>query len=421
MSSADTLALRGGPRAVKSPLPLMRPGALRIGSDEEAAVLAALRARVLYRYDASPSTVAELERRMTGRLGVPHALAVSSGTAALTCALVGLGIGPGDEVIVPAYTWIAVPNAVLLAGAVPIVAEIDDTLGMDASDAARKRTPATRAIVAVHMRGASCRMDALGALGLPLIEDVAQAPGASFRGQPLGSFGAAAAFSFQAYKVLTAGEGGLLVTDDRETFLRAAAHHDYDSPTYFGVPESEFRARAAYGHSLRMNELEGALALAQLDRLDGTIAAMRAKKARLVESISATLARHGCERRAEADPHGELGLALIFLLPDGAKARAVANALRAEGVDGAFVLYDPAQPDYHVYAHWTPILEKRTPSGKAGPWDWLGRRVDYAPDMCPRASERLARAVHLDVSPELSDEQLEQIGDAIRKVLNGLA
>ncbi len=387
-------------------------------------MLAALRRKCLYRYDVSPSVVSEVEREFAARAGVPHALAVNSGTSALICALTGLGIGPGDEVIVPAYTWIAVPNAVVAVGAVPIIAEIDDSLTLDPSDVERKLGPATRALIAVHMRGAPCRMDELGAVakqaGVRVVEDVAQAPGGSHRERPLGGIGDAAAFSFQGYKVVTCGEGGMVLAKDRDVFLRALAYHDFDAPHYFGVSEQAWAERASPGQSLRMHELEAALLSTQLARLDSTVARMRAHKAQLKSSLADLVAAKGCRFRALADERGEIGLALVVYLPDPAQARAVAHALRAEGVDGASVLFDPKAIDYHVYAHWTAILDKRTPSGKAGPWSWCERAVDYRSDMCPKTSDLLGRALHLDVSPELSGEQIEDISAAVRKVLTAL-
>src|SRR5262249_36041085 len=153
------------------------------------------------------------------------AIAVTSGTAALMCGLAGVGIGPGDEVIVPAYTWIAAVSAVLMMGAIPILAEIDDTLTLDPADVARKITPRTKALMPVHMRGAPARMADVLALarehGLRVVEDVAQAPGGSYYGRSLGALGDAGCFSLQFNKIITCGEGGLLVTSDDEVYKRA--------------------------------------------------------------------------------------------------------------------------------------------------------------------------------------------------------
>src|SRR5215212_759792 len=190
VAEATTLAIEGGTPAVTSPLPRMYPGGMRIGREEEEAVLEVLRSKRLFRYygpQSSRSWVSDLEDAFAATIGVHHAAAVSSGSAALMCALAGLGVGPGDEVIVPAYTWIATASAIVAMGAVPILAEVDESLTLDPSDVRRKITPYTKAIIPVHMRGGVSRMAELKAVAqkhnLKLLEDVAQAAGASYQGQ----------------------------------------------------------------------------------------------------------------------------------------------------------------------------------------------------------------------------------------------
>ena len=221
MATHERLAIHGGAPAMRSPLPPMYPGGLRIGEEEEAAVLTALRSKRLFRYygpDSGPSQVQAFEQAFAVHMDVKYALAVTSGTAALMCALVGLGIGPGDEVIVPAYTWIASASAVFAVGAVPVIAAVDRSLTLDPASVEANLTAYTKAIIVVHMRGAPAAMDALQAIaaahGLAIIEDAAQACGGSYHGKRLGTIGAVGAFSFQYNKVITSGEGGMLVTND---------------------------------------------------------------------------------------------------------------------------------------------------------------------------------------------------------------
>src|SRR3954470_7213659 len=221
VAEATRLAIEGGTPAVTSPLPRMYPGGMRIGREGEEAVLEVLRSKRLFRYygpQSSRSWVTDLEDAFATVMGVQHAAAVSSGSAALMCALAGLGVGPGDEVIVPGYTWIASATAVIAMGAVPIIAEVDESLTLDPADVRRKITPATKAIIPVHMRGAPSQMDELMAIArehnLGVMEDVAQADGGSYHGRRLGSIGDVGAFSLQFNKILTCGEGGVLVTDD---------------------------------------------------------------------------------------------------------------------------------------------------------------------------------------------------------------
>jgi dTDP-4-amino-4,6-dideoxygalactose transaminase len=401
----------------------MLPGALQIGKDEEQAVLSVLRSRALFRWDASPSQVRAFEEEFARRMQSPHALAVHSGTAALICGLVALKVGPGDEVIVPGYTWISTASAVIAVGAVPILAEIDDSLTLDPLDVERKISPRTRAIIPVHTHGVAASMDELLTLardrGLLVLEDAAQAAGGAYRGRPLGSLGEAGAYSLQAYKNLTSGEGGVLVTKDRDTFLRAVGYHDHGSPPYFGISIDEWLPESILGLSMRMAELAGALARVQLARLDSTVEAMRRHKARLTQALRRLSRERGLGFRRLPDGDGETGQALVLFVPASELAARVTAALSAEGVP-ASLLFARETLDHHVYYFWRPILERRTPTGRPGPWDWLGHDVRYDREMCPRTLELLGRAVHIPVSPQLTGEQVDQIAEGVEKVVTSL-
>ncbi len=400
------------PPAVRGAVPPPLPGATRIGDAEEGAAVEAvrrvIRRRRLFRHSGvssnplEPSEVARLERAFGERLGTRHALALNSGTSALVAGLVGAGVGPGDEVVVPAYTWVSTATAVMAAGAVPVVAEVDESLTIDPEDAAAKVSERTRALVAVHMRGAPAAMDRLGDLvrrkDLKLLEDAAQAAGASFRGRRLGSIGDAGAFSFHHAKVITSGEGGLLATDDHALHERATMYHDSASPVHAGVAMDDW----APGLNLRMSELQAAVALTQLRRLDELLAAMRARKARLKELLAAPLRARGVSFRTIHDRDGDAGLAMIFFLPNGAETARVVAALEDQNVPASRLYHGGERlprdyTDLHVYPHWTPVL----------------RRFSYSPDACPRTVELLSRAVHVDVSPDLAADQTEQMAGAI--------
>jgi 8-amino-3,8-dideoxy-alpha-D-manno-octulosonate transaminase len=236
-SKQDALAIEGGKPTKERPDPPMYPGGMLIGEEEEQAVLEVLRAKRLFRYygpEPGPSKVEELEKAFAEHAGTRYALAVTSGTAALICGLQGIGVGPGDEVIVPAYTWIASPGSVVAVGAVPVVAEVDESLTLDPADVERKITPYTKAIMPVHMRGTPSRMDALMDVarrhGLKVIEDAAQADGASYKGRRLGSIGDVGCFSLQFNKILTSGEGGMVITNDEQVWKRALMFHDVVGP-----------------------------------------------------------------------------------------------------------------------------------------------------------------------------------------------
>ena len=211
------------------------PGSLLIGQEEIDEVIEVLRSKYLYRYgpdsDAEfKAKVRTFEENVASRLGTRYAVAVNSGTSALSVILGGLAIGAGDEVIVPGFTFIASMSAIVYAGALPVLAEIDDTFNLDPADVEARITPRTRAILAVHMLGSPARLDELLAIaqrhGITLIEDCAQAFGGSFHGKPLGSLGVAGGLSFNAYKTITAGDGGMVVTNDEALYRRCFAMHD---------------------------------------------------------------------------------------------------------------------------------------------------------------------------------------------------
>jgi len=408
--------------AIRHPMPPMYPGGMRIDEEEEQAVLEVIRSKRLFRYygpNPGPSKVEEFEKAFAQFMGAKYAVAVTSGTAALICGLVGLGVGPGDEVILPAYTWIASASAVVAVGAVPVMAEVDESLTLDPADLEKKITPYTKAVIPVHMRGAPCRMDLIMDVArrhnLKVLEDAAQANGGSYHGKRLGTFGDAGAFSLQFNKIITSGEGGVIITDQEEVWKRVVMVHDVIGGERNHFPETEILP----GVNFRMPELLGAVALVQLKRLDTLLEIMRHNKQILKESMADIARRKGVTFRTLHDPAGDTAIALVFFTPDAASAQRVGAALEAEGGD-AWILYSPEQVDYHVYPHWSPIMHQRTWTPLGGPWRNHPRPITYTKDMCPRTLDLLSRAVHLDVSPELTSLNLEELADALNKALEAV-
>jgi dTDP-4-amino-4,6-dideoxygalactose transaminase len=357
-----------------------------------------------------------LEQAFSTAVGVPHALAVTSGTAALMTALAGLGVGPGMEVIVPAYTWIATASAVVAVGAVPVMAEVDESLTLDPADVEAKITPYTRAVIPVHMRGVPCRMDVLMEVArrhnLTVLEDAAQANGASYQGKRLGAWGDAGAFSLQFNKIITSGEGGIVTANSTAVYERAVMFHDVVGGQRNQVPEE----RILPGINFRMPELLAAVALVQLRRLDALLHAMRLRKKMLKDSLSAVSKSKGIQFRTINDPDGEAAVCLVFYMPETALAQQVSEALAAEGLS-TWLLYHPEGVDYHVYAHWSPILAQRAWTPGGGPWAAHPRQITYDKQMCPRTLNLLGRAIHIDISPDLTNANLEEMTEALNKVL----
>ncbi len=425
--SREKLAIEGGAPVRAEPLPPMYPGGMMIGDEEKQAVLAVLDDKNLFRFagpSKTPSRVSTFEEKFAQHFGTRFALAVSSGTAALHCGLVALGIGPGDEVILPAYTFISSATAIIAAKAVPIIVEVDDSLTIDPADVERHVTPRTRAIMPVHMRGAPCDMDRIMAIAkkhnLKVIEDVAQADGASFHGRRLGTFGEVGAFSLQFNKVITTGEGGVVVTDDKILYDRARIFHD-GAGGFFGGRKEPVSVPFFPGLNYRMSEIAGALALVQLGRLEGLLQAMRTRKARIKAAIEPTARVKGVGFRRENDPAGDAAVALILYMPSADKAREVARALSAENIR-AGSMFNEGVPDWHVAFHWKHIIAQNMPTELGCPYrcPLYQGEVRYSADMWPRTLDLLGRSVHLDISPLLTDTDCDQIAEGIVKVLDAL-
>lgn len=418
----EKLAIDGGVPSKQRPNPPMYPGGMMIDHEEEQEILDVLRTKRLFRYygpEKGPSKVDALEKTFAAHMGVRRALAVTSGTAALICGLRAIGVGPGDEVIVPAYTWIASASAVLATGAVPVVAEVDSSLTLDPADVEARISPYTRAIIPVHMRGAPCRMDELLAIaqkhGLKMVEDAAQADGASYKGRRVGSMGDVGCFSLQFNKIITSGEGGMIITNSDELWKRAMMFHDVVGGLRNDIPAAE----VMWGINFRMPELLAAVELVQLRRLDGLLMAMRERKRMLRAGMADVMQRKGLAFRELTDPEGDAAIALIFFAQSPDSAAGIAKALNAENI-GAGVLYHPERKDYHIYAHWTPIVEKRAWSSGGDPWSMAQRDIQYTPEMCPRSLDLLSRAIHLDVSPLLTNEDVEETIEGLNRVLEKL-
>src|SRR6476469_1403698 len=315
-----TLARDGGSPARTRPEPPMFPGGMEVGQEELEALARVIESKNLFRYygvGKGPDEVASFEREFAGHMGSKHALCVNAGSSALICALIGAGIGEGDEVIVPAYTWNATPNAVLATRALPILAEVDESLTLDPVDVERRITPRTRAILPVHMRGAPAAMDELVAIAkkhdLVLVEDVCQAAGATYRGRRLGTFGDAGAFSLQFNKIITTGEGGVLITDRDDLLDLAIDVHDCAGRARRGAGLPKFA-----GYNFRASELTGAMARVQLSRLDGLVERMRRNHARLSAQVGGL---PGLILRRGNDDDGDAGIALIAFAEDAERAR----------------------------------------------------------------------------------------------------
>ncbi len=423
----DLPAMHGGPRVIPEPLPGGPGGGTGVSliDDREIeAAAAVLRSGKLFRFHPE-SEVRAFEKEAAEWIGTRHALMVNSGTSALICALAGAGIGPGDEVIVPAYTYIATPAAVVAVGAVPVIAEIDLSLGLDPADVVRKLTPQTRAIIPVHMQGVPCRIDALKRIaderGLVMIEDCCQCIGGRYRGRVVGTFGIAGAWSLNYFKIITCGEGGVVFTADPLVHERACFASDPALPMWMrdSIPVEGWMDRPFSAQCYRPSELLGAIARVQLSKLDAILTHTRELKSAFLANLESPTTY---DLQAVDDPDGDCGISAAIIVKEGVSPSLFAEASTAEGLPCG-TAHNEGFPDRHIYRYWDSILEKSSHHAAAAPWSHPAYRgaVEYSPDMCPATLDILGRALRFGFNMRMTTEHAKQMAHAVNKVDRALA
>jgi 8-amino-3,8-dideoxy-alpha-D-manno-octulosonate transaminase len=378
---------------------------------EERAVVGVVRGGAPFRYYGltPPRQVLALEAAARKFYGRKHALGVNSGTGGLCAAVRALGVGPGDEVIVPTYMWVSTIGAVVMANAIPVLCEVDDSFTMDPADLARKITRRTKLIVPVHMSGAPCDMRRIMALArqhrVAVLEDCAQANGGSFRGRKLGTFGDIGMFSFQMNKNCSAGEGGLLITNDPDLDGQLRAAHDVGVPWRQGGGPDPDTGYVTWGDGRRMSELIGAVAGVQLRKLPGIVRCLRASKRRILAQLP------GIETARVNDPAGDTGSFLILKLENARAARQVAKQLQPLG---AVRLADFGM---HVYYNIPQLVQKLPLSPAGNPWRLPANRASryrYGKGASPQSDALFERSVLVAVPSCLTRAQEDWAARLIR-------
>lgn len=360
------------------------PGAWSIGPEEKEELMQVIDSGYLFRYGSFDDPdfkhkAYTLEQEFARSCNVPYCLVTTSGTAALLCCLAALGIGEGDEVIVPGYTFIASISSVMLMGATPVLAEIDESLTLDPARIEELITDQTKAIMPVHMLGNPCDMDPIMTIakkhGLYVIEDCCQAAGARYKGKPLGTMGDLGAFSLNIFKTITAGDGGMVITSDYPLYERAFGFHDQGhKPNRSGV---EVGNRSIVGMNFRMNELTAAVALAQFRKLDGIIERLHAQKVALKSLLRPSPI---LSFRQINDP-GECAtlLTLIFTTKELADAFCLKVGSKTISHSG-----------WHVYNNMEQILGKKMATV-------YHNNREYSKHMLPQTDDILERAVNISI------------------------
>jgi dTDP-4-amino-4,6-dideoxygalactose transaminase len=427
-TNEQKLAIYGGAPVRTEPLPLEFPGVHHMDQQEIDAAIGVLRDRSPFRYYGVKlrNEVEQFEKEFATHLGVPYAVAVSSGTGALHTALSALGVGPGQEVIVPAYMWVAVVSAVVNLGAIPVLSDIDDTFGIDPDDLSGRITSRTQGIIVVHMSGAQSDVVRIAKIardrGLFLLEDCAQANGANINGQKVGTFGDMAIFSFQMNKNMTAGEGGCVVTRDKRLYQRAVACHDLgyardeDGRLILDDPDLSL-----WGKGYRLDELRGAVLRVQLKKMPAIVERMRVSKYRIRQALEDL---PGLKLRRIVDPAGDTGAFLITTYENGTLAKEVNNALRAEGI----VTYPQGLSNIrmtnwglHLYYNIVSLVTRGSVDGHGFPWDLnenAGSEMRYQRGTCPKADDLFERSIIMSIPSCLSSKDEHDIIHAFQKVLS---
>jgi dTDP-4-amino-4,6-dideoxygalactose transaminase len=361
-----------------------------MGQKEIDAVRKVIEGGQLFRYAGGETArhTAKFEKALAKKLGVKHALAVSSGTGALATALAAMGIGPGDEVIVPGYTFIATALAPLSVGAVPVIAEVDETLTLDCSDVQQKISRYTKAIIPVHMLGLPCDLSTLMRIArkheLIVVEDAAQSAGGSYQGKRMGSIGHVGALSFNHYKIISSGEGGAVVTNSSQVHRRAMVYHD-GGCVFFDRQSAKNTEAFFAGMNYRTSEIQSAILNVQLGRLDGILKKLRARKAAMAEIMEKSDA---FDLSPCHEPEGDCATVLPLMFGSGDAAQAFA---REHGQ--TCEMFRPIDTDRHVYTNWDPVLNHSVHHPGRNPWNWTRRMVKQGTDCCPKTLEILARTV----------------------------
>ncbi len=369
------------------------PGAFVFGEEERKEVMDVLSTGYLSRYGDETNTdfhkkCIQFEKEFAEKMGFDNCIILSSGTAALITGMATLGIGPGDEVIVPGYTFVASISAIIAARAIPVLAECDESLTIDPDDIERKITKRTKAIMPVHMLGNPCDMDSIMAIaekyGLLVIEDCCQGCGASYKGKMVGSYGDIAAYSLNFFKTITSGDGGVLAVNDEDLYYKAYGYHDQGHmPLRQG---KEVGYRMVLGINFKATELTGAVALAQLRKIDDIISILRRNK----HKLKSILADSGMFKFKKINDKGEIATILTLMFDDKNRANAFSEKINSKTL---------IHSGWHVYNNMEQLLNKSVATDFGCPFDCpkYNKKAEYKAHMLPKTDDFLSRAVNISI------------------------
>jgi 8-amino-3,8-dideoxy-alpha-D-manno-octulosonate transaminase len=388
------------------------PGTELFGAEERKEIEDVLSTGIMFRFnhDAQRNNIwkaKDFEAEAMKITGAKHALAVSNGSAAILAALAASGIGAGDEVICPPFTYIATIEAVLMLGALPVFAEIDETLCLSAEGIKKVITPKTKGICLVHMCGGNANMDEIMAVvkehNLILVEDAGQAFAASYKGTATGLFGKAGAYSFDFFKIATAGEGGILVTNDEATYKFADSYCDHGHDHVGNNRGME--NHPIIGFNYRISELHAAVGAAQTRKVPAIRAANLKNKAFLQKELSKV---EGISFSKLGDDNGDSGTFLNILMPDTETAKRTVDEFNKAGVGGFNYWFTNM---YHFINQWEHIKNLKTASKLA--IQVLGAPQDYNNLDIPKTQAVVGRLISFGIRCTWTEEELKTLAAKI--------
>lgn len=415
--AGSALAANGGKPVRATPLKADFFGPLYYDEKERAELMEVLETRRPFRWygpgSQPPMKALTFEREFAARMQTKYALGVTSGTAALMTAMAALEVGPGDEVILPAWTWHSCYAAIVTAGGLPVFAEIDESFNIDPGDIESKITPRTKAIMAVHLQGCPADLDRIIPIArkhrIKLLEDCAQSVGGSYKGKPLGSYGDISIYSLQLNKTISAGEGGAVVTNDPVLFERASRFHDIGGlrPPHEKVV-GQPRLDPFVGCNFRLNEFSAGVLLAQVRKLDRIVGDVRACARRIYDGVRDL---PGVKFRQVPDPEGELGSAVFLGFQSKEQCKRYMAAMEAENVParppgGSVILPTQSYVEKKktIHPNWPSFTSER------------GRAIQYGAACCPRTIDILSRFAGVSLDPKFTRRDTDDVIAAIRKV-----
>jgi len=417
------LAINGGTPVRTKPLPAAYLGTSVLGKEELELLTEVIETRLPFRDygDGTPHMVNDFEELARNYFNVPYALATATGSGSFFCAMAGLGVGPGDEVIIPSYGWYTDFEAPVLLNATPVFADIDRSLNMDPEDFERKITPRTKAVIVVHFQGATNDMDRMLEIAskhnIMVVEDCAQACGVVYKGHKAGSLGDVSCFSFQQNKIMSTGDGGMLLAKDPRVFERAVRFHDmgWMRSSLEEQLGGELKEAPFCGLQFRMNEFTGAVALAQLRKLDSAILDITRKHYRNIRR-KVTDNCPGMKFRQVGDVDGDAGIAFYMDLETPERGKWFAETMHAE-----VIKIGPSSGCVNLLKDEL-IQSKRQVHPRIPPFGpgYPGEKVSYTPDLCPNTDAILKTMVCVALAPAFTDNDANDIIEAIIKVWHNI-